>query len=173
MDDLKLTATPLDAGVLLERLRTWPGALSPVADALAASAPRGVFLEQPGDAVVIGHRPDVAPHAYDFTIFPPLDENMITFWQTRFSIISPEEIREFLYYTNGLHFFELKFMAYQILLWERSHSLIEAAATHYIWPIPTCFGRCALRHTIQNFYLVPAIMVGKLSLDILSPRPEK
>lgn len=119
--------TPLSGPELDARLKAWSDDIDRVAELYREHAKeKGSWLEQPGDRLVIGHRPDNGRYAYDIVHFPPLTAAQIQLYQTRRSVVIPGSFASLLTQMNGaailqLHIFGIpESMATEVALLDRS-----------------------------------------------------
>lgn len=99
--------TPIDGARFRAWAESWPVLLSALRTSAELLSGSGIWLEESSGFVLIGHRPDIAPKAYNVVMFPGvLSDRLLTYERLhQFSV--PPLIAEMLLAVNGCSFFGL------------------------------------------------------------------
>lgn len=90
------------------RISRLPASLQPIKDAVLALASSGVWAEGGAEGPLLaGHRPDVAPEAYDIVLFEPLTTEALDTYQELHDFRLPERVLDLLHHVNGCMLFEI------------------------------------------------------------------
>jgi hypothetical protein len=92
---------------LKEALGRLPDDFEPLVQAATRLAEEGAWREAGDGPVLIGHRPDIAPLAYDVALFPALDVEQLRDAEARLGRGLPRLLADLLLTLNGAHVFEL------------------------------------------------------------------
>lgn len=98
---------PLSDHQLAERLDSLGQELEPIRACVTALMPTAAFLEEPGDVLVVGPRPDRGPEAFAVELFPGTSSSTLERYESLHQMKIPVVLREFLARLNGCHVLEL------------------------------------------------------------------
>ena len=91
------------------RISRLPESLRPIRDAVLAASGSGVWVEGSADGPLLaGHRPDVAPQAYDIVLFEPLPLAALELYGEIHDFGFPDGLLELLRHVNGCTLYDIK-----------------------------------------------------------------
>jgi hypothetical protein len=99
---------PLSRTDVEAHVADFPAPLRPIKDAVLGLSAAGGWREGgAGGPIVLGHRPDIAPEAYDIVLWEPLCSDLLGAYQERQGVPVPPSLAQLLTHVNGCQMFGL------------------------------------------------------------------